>query len=173
TGPPVGTVDGQNVLPVRAVAVRPDTTGGRADESDIETLNGTRAVQYNLCGLGGGCAIPEKPSPAREQLLRREALELALYSFRYLDEIDSALMLLPPSADGKQATAVFLTRNDLRAELNRPLDQTLTAPLTPGVGEIALDEQRTITRVTRIYEYAWLQSQDGSLVAVLTPSLGG
>jgi hypothetical protein len=173
-GPPVGTVDGQNVLPVRALAIRPDTTGGRADENDITTVNGANAVQYNLCGLGGGCSIPEgKPSPAREQLLRREALELALYSFRYLDGVDSTLVLLPPSADGNQATAVFLTKNDLRAELGRPLDQTLTAPLAPGIGEIALDEQRTINRVTRIYEYGWLQSQDGSLVAVLTPDVGG
>jgi hypothetical protein len=175
-GPPVGTVDGQNVLPVRAIAVRPDTTGGRADESDITTVSGTSAVQYNLCGLGGGCTIPEgKATPERGQLLRREALELALYSFRYLDGVDSTLVLLPPRSDGNQATAVFLTRNDLRAELRRPLDQTLTAPLTPGVGEIALDEQATINRTTgsRVYEYGWLQSQDGSLVAVLTPSLGG
>jgi hypothetical protein len=175
-GAPTGTVDGKNVLPVRVLAVQPDTTGGRADENDIETVAGARSVQYELCGLGGACTIPEgKPSKAREQLLRREALELALYSFRYLDGIDSTLVLLPPREDGNRATAVFLTRNDLRAELSRPLDQTLTAPLAPGVGEIALDEQQTINRTTgsRVYEYGWLQAQDGSLVAVLTPSLGG
>ena len=45
-------------------------------------------------------------------------------------------MLLPPRADGKDATAVFLERGDVRGELDQPLDQTLTAPLTPGVGEI-------------------------------------
>lgn len=173
-GLPVGTVDGKDILPVRALAIQPDTTGGRADENDVATVTGTSTVQYNLCGLGGGCTIPEgKPSVAREQLLRREALELALYSFRYLDGIDSTLVLLPPTGDGNEATAVFLSRKDLGAELNRPLDQTLTAPLAPGVGEITLDEQRTIRRATRIYEYGWLQSQDGSLVAVLTPSLGG
>ena len=74
------------------------------------------------------------------QLLRREALELALYSFRYLDGIESTLVLLPPRADGQAATAVFVERGDVRAELNRPLDQTLTAPLAPGVGEIQADE---------------------------------
>ena len=63
----------------------------------------------------------------------------------------------------------------MRAELDRPLDETLTAPLTPGVGEIQADEQAVIDRTTRsrIYEYGYLQAQDGSPVMVLTPSLGG
>lgn len=175
-GPPVGTVDGSTLLPVRAFAVRPDTTGGRADASDIETVNGNTTVQYNLCGLGSACAIPEgKPTNARGELLRREALELALYSFRYLDGISSTLVLLPPRVDGKAATAVFLERGDVRAELGQPLEQTLTAALTPGVGEIPPEEQRVIDRTTRprLYEYAWLQAQDGSLVTVLAPALGG
>jgi hypothetical protein len=175
-GPPVGTVDGSTLLPVRAFAVRPDTTGGRADASDIQTVNGNTTVQYNLCGLGTGCAIPEgKPTNARGELLRREALELALYSFRYLDGVDSTLVLLPPRPDGKAATAVFLERGDLRAELGEPIEQTLPAPLTPGVGEIQPDEQRVIERTTRsrIYEYSYLQAQDGSPVMVLTPAVSG
>ena len=72
---------------------------------------------------GTACSIPEgKASPARGQLLRREALELALYSFQYLDGIDSTLVLLPPRADGQAATAVFVERGDVRAQLDRPLD---------------------------------------------------
>ena len=131
---------------------------------------------YTLCGLGTACSIAEgKPSTARGQLLRREALELALYSFHYLDGIDSALVLLPPRADGKAATAVFVERSDVRPELRRPLDETLTAPLTPGVGEIQPDEQRVVDRTTRsrLYEYSYLQAQDGSPVMVLTPALSG
>jgi hypothetical protein len=175
-GPAVGTADGKTILPVSSFAIRPDTTGGRADASDIHTVNSRSTVQYNLCGLARlNCAIPEgKPSNARGQLLRREALELALYSFRYMSGIDSAFVLLPPSADGKTNTAVFLERGDLRGELNRPLDQTLTAPLAPGVGEIELDEQQVLDRTTKpLYEYVWLQTQDGSLVTVLTPVVGG
>jgi hypothetical protein len=174
-GPPVGTLDG-SLQAVRAVAVRPDTTGGRADASDIATIDGRNTVQFNLCGLGKACSIPEgKPSNERGQLLRREALELALYSFRYVGGVDSALMLLPPRADGQAATAVFLTKHDVGPMLGRPLDQTLTAPLTPGVGEIQVDEQSAIDRTTlpRLYGYGWLQAQDGSLVMVLTPALGG
>ena len=84
-------------------------------------------------------------------------------------------MLLPRRADGNEATAIFLTRDDVRNELAAPLDQTLTAPLTPGVGEITADEQAVLNRTVepRLYEYGWLQAQDGTLVMVLSPTLGG
>ena len=175
-GPPVGKSEDGTLGAVRALAVRPDTTGGRADANDIATLDARGTVQFNLCGLGKLCSIPEgKPSNARGQLLRREALELALYSFKYVGGVDSALMLMPPRSDGKAQAAVFLTKGDVAAILGRPIDETLTAPLTPGVGEIQLDEQSAIDRVTlpRLYEYDWLSAQDGTLVTVLTPALGG
>ncbi len=173
-GPPVGTLDGVTPGPVRAIAVRPDTTGGRADPSDITTFDARNTIQYELCGLGKNCSIAGKTSTARGQLLQREALELALYSFRYFDGVESTLVLLPRRADGNGATAVFLTADDVRRELGQPLDQTLTAPAAPGVGEIAPDEQAVINRTVgpRMYEYGWLQAQDGTLVMVLTPSLG-
>lgn len=175
-GPPTVTGPDGSTFQVQAVAVRPDTTGGRAEADDINTLPASSTVMYTLCGLGSSCSIPEgKASVARGQLLRREALELALYSFRYLDGVDSTLVLLPPRADGQAATAVFLERGDVRAELDRPLAETLTAPLTPGVGEIEVDEQRVIDRTTRsrLYEYSYLQAQDGSPIMVLSPTLSG
>ena len=175
-GPPTVTGPDGSSFRVPAIAVRPDTTAGRAEADDIDTLNAANTVMYTLCGLGNACSIPEgKPTAERGQLLRREALELALYSFHYLDGIDSTLVLLPPRADGQAATAVFIERGDVRAELSRPLDQTLTAPLTPGVGEIQADEQAVVDRTTRsrIYEYGYLQAQDGSPVMVLTPAVGG
>jgi hypothetical protein len=175
-GPPTVTGPDGSTFQVRALAVRPDTTAGRAEADDIDTINAQNSVMYTLCGLGKSCSIAEgKPTIARGQLLRREALELALYSFRYLDGVDSTLVLLPPRADGQVATAVFVERGDVRSELDRPLDQTLTAPLAPGVGEIEADEQRVIDRTTRsrLYEYSYLQAQDGSPVMVLTPALSG
>jgi len=174
-GPPIGTLDGTTAQSVRAIAVRPDTTAGRADASDIATVDARNTVQFSLCGLAKNCSILGKPSAEREQLLRREALELALYSFHYVDGIDSTLILLPRRADGQEATAIFLTKDDLRRELGQPLEQTLTAPLAPGVGEIAADEQAAINRATksRLFEYGWLQSQDGTLVMVLAPVVGG
>jgi hypothetical protein len=175
-GPPTVTGPDGSSFRVPAIAVRPDTTAGRAESDDIDTVDAAHTVMYTLCGLGDSCSIPEgKPTFERGQLLRREALELALYSFRYLDAIDSTLVLLPPRPGGRAATAVFVERGDVRAELGRPLDMTLTAPLTPGIGGIRPDEQRVIDRATgsRIYQYGYLQAQDGSPVMVLTPALSG
>jgi hypothetical protein len=175
-GAPVVTGPDGSSFQVRAIAVRPDTTAGRAEADDINTVNAAGTVMYTLCGLGVSCSIPEgKPTVARGQLLRREALELALYTFHYLNGADSTLVLLPPRADGKAATAVFLERGDVRGELGQPLDQTLTAPLAPGVGEIQADEQHVIEQTTRsrVYEYSYLQAQDGSPIMVLTPAVSG
>ena len=176
SGSPVVTGPDGSSFQVRAIAVRPDTTAGRAEADDITTVNAGNTVMYTLCGLGTSCSIAEgKPTVARGELLRREALELALYSFHYLSGIDSTLVLLPPRADGKAATSIFLERGDVDSELSRPIDHTFTAPLTPGVGEIQPDEQQVIERTTRsrVYAYSYLQAQDGSPVMVLTPALSG
>jgi hypothetical protein len=175
SAPPTVTTDDGSTFLVRTIAVQPAASGGNAKTSDIDTFDASGTVMYTMCGAGPGCSIPEgKPSLAREELLRREALELALYSFRYLDGLQSALVLFPPRADGKP-TAVFLRRADVASELNRPLDASLTAPLTPGVGEIAADEQRVIDRTTRsrLYEYDAWRTQDGSALIALAPELGG
>jgi hypothetical protein len=175
-GPPVVTGPDGSSFQVRAIAVQPDTTAGRAEADDISTVNASGTVMYTLCGLGSSCSIAEgEPTVARGQLLRREALELALYSFHYLDGVNSTLVLLPPRPDGKAATAVFLEKADLRGELRQPLGQTLTARLTPGIGEIRADEQLVVDRTTRsrLYEYSYLQAQDGSPIMVLNPALSG
>ena len=175
-GPPTATGPDGSTFQVQAIAVRADASGGRAEPDEVDTFPAGNTVMYTLCGLGKACSIPEgKPSAERAQLLRREALELSLYSFNYLGGVDSVLALLPPRADGNLATAVFLERGDLGPELGRPLDQTLTAPLTPGVGEMPPDEQRVVDRVTRsrIYQYSYLQAQDGSPVMVLAPAGSG
>ena len=160
---------------VNAIAVRPDTSRGQADATDINAVNAAGTVMYQLCGLGNSCSIAEgKPTVARGTLLRREALELALYTFRYVKGTNSVLVLLPPRPDGKVATAVFLERSDVKSELRQPLTQTLTAPLTPGIGEVRADELRVIERITRprLYTYGYVQGQDGSPIMVLTPVVG-
>jgi hypothetical protein len=171
-GPPTVTGPDGTTFQVRALAVRPDTSGGQAEADDIDTVSARGTVMYNLCGLGTACSIPEgKPSTARGALLRREALELALYSFTYVDSVDSVLVMLPPRPDGQAATAVFLERSDVRNQLARPLDQTFTAPLVPGIGELSGDELEVVERITRsrLYEYSYLQAQDGSPIMVLSP----
>jgi hypothetical protein len=173
--PPTITFDDGTTFSVTTIAVQP-AGGATEGSSDIDTFDASGTVMYRLCGTGKRCVIAEgTPSRARGQLLRREALELALYSFKYLGGgIDAALVLFPPQADAK-ATAVFLRRDDVRPELSRPLADSLTAPRTPGVGEIAADEQQVIDRTTgsKLYEYDAWRTQDGSAEIALAPYLGG
>ncbi|MGE5272434.1 MAG: hypothetical protein ACM3QU_01505 [Verrucomicrobiota bacterium] len=176
SGPPTVTGPDGSTFQVRAIAVRPDTTGGQAATGDVETVDAASTVMYTLCGLGPSCSIAEgKPTVARHQLLRREALELALYSFTYLDGVDSVLVLLPPRSDGQAATSVFLRRSDVAPQLAQPLVDTLPSATTPTVGQIPSEERRVIdaTTLSRLYSYSYLQAQDGSPVMVLTPALNG
>ena len=55
-------------------------------------------VQYKLAGFGkDGRLRGSRPSAERRRLLRREALELSLYSFRYLPDVTMVVTLLPPA----------------------------------------------------------------------------
>lgn len=162
-------------VPVRAIAVRPDTSRGLAEEDDIDIVDTSTTVMFILCGLGQQCAIAEgEASPERHQLLRREALELSLYTLKYLDEVESVITFLPPPPGSEEVgtgSTVFLKRADVRDELRRPLNQTLLSSDPPQVGKIDTVERGTIDRLTRprVYSYEVQQSQDGNAILVLTP----
>ena len=174
-GPPTVTAGGSDStspIPIRAIAVRPDTSTGQAEEDDIEIHDASNSMQFVLCGLGEGCAIDEgAPSQARHSLLRREALELALYTFKYVDDVDSVTVFLPPPPGGQSpATAVFLRRGDVKQELSKPLRRTIS-PGAPPLGEIPTGELQTLNRITlpRLYQFEYTQAQDLSAVLVLDP----
>jgi hypothetical protein len=116
------------------VAVRPK--GG-----ELRFLEGD-GLLYVLNGLAPNGALPGKATAKRGQLLLREALELALYSFRYLDDVTMVAVLLPPAADdaktqsangAAQTRAVFFRPGDLLSRLQVPLSETLPdEPPRPG-----------------------------------------
>jgi hypothetical protein len=170
-GPPTIAGPTGETLQVSALAVETAATASEVD--DIDTFASGSTVMYTLCGLGTACSIPEgQASVERHALLRREALELTLYSLTYIDGIDSVLVLLPPRPDGQAATSVFLDRSDVKAALDQPLTETLPAPLTPGVGEMSPEELQSVNRYTRsrVYSYQPLQAQDGTFLMVLAPA---
>ena len=105
---------------------------------------GGNSVLYNLCGIGAkDCRIKEgKPSIERRQLLNREVVELALYTFRYTD-VDNVVATMPLTArpNGRffkqQNQAVLIQRTDVEQALDRPLAATLAEepPSLDSVGD--------------------------------------
>lgn len=175
-GPPIvvsNQPEGSTQILIRAIAVRPDIpVGGELSGRDLEIVDSSNSLQYVLCGYGEGCSIATgQPSVERHLLLRREALELALYTFKYLGRINSIVVFLPPPPGGQVApTAVFLRRSELGNQLARPLEQTLSRK-TPGIGRIAPAEADMINRITskRLYQFNYTQAQDGGAVMLLDP----
>jgi hypothetical protein len=76
--------------------------------SGITDLLDSPGVVYTMDGFGPLKSIPGEGSPERGALVQREALELALYTFRYLPEVQQVVTKLPPpppTAEQKRAEA--------------------------------------------------------------------
>jgi hypothetical protein len=133
----------------------------------LSLLSG-RTIAYNVCGLGPkNCQLAGTPSTNRMLLLRREALELALYTFKYIDGSENVLAVLPPgktttsSSSGTAGSAtkagspitvsVLFVRKELQPWLDVPLSKTLQQ-YPPEVSELSL----------------WSQTQEAGLVDQIT-----
>jgi hypothetical protein len=167
---PLSVPTPQGEVPVRAVFVRPDTSKGLAEEDDIAVYPGNAVVSFGLCGTRSKeqCELGSTVSAERQTLLRRQALELSLYTLKYVDSIDSVVVFMPPEA--KSQSTVFLRRSDVADELDRPLSSLLPTA-KPKVGGLNSLEEGQILRLTRTRTYsAEVQaSPDGSPVLILTP----
>jgi hypothetical protein len=107
----------------------------RADQGGNIQIHEDSGLLYQMCGLGPNCSIQHgKPSRRRTLLLRREGLELALYSFRYLS-VKQVVVLIPPPPGRVQTIALYFRQPDLRNELNHPLTSSLVAR-APSVGNV-------------------------------------
>ena len=137
-------------LPLRYVAVRASQRAG-LQQGDVTVLEPGETIVYAFCGLGGqrNCALPGQPSLERSLLLRREALELSLYTFKHMKEIDSVVSLLPPPA-ANQNLAVFLQRKDVEDALEKPLSATLPTRPPFFMGEVPQPEMQTINKYTEL-----------------------
>ena len=152
---------------------------------DRFAIVGGVGVQYTLAGFGKqGRLQGTKPSKARRRLLRREALELSLYSFRYLPEVTMVVALLPPAPRAEQVhpraarkgakppayqpQALFYRPGDLRKQLERPLATTM-ATKPPAIDQLDGEEAKRIDRLTlsNLFTHRYIQQQDGSIYLVL------
>jgi hypothetical protein len=142
-----------------------------AEEGGAIQLIEEDGVLYRLCGLGDKCAIESgKPSGERHLLLRRQALELALYSFRYLDGLDEVAVLMPPAPGKDPSQALYFRRGDVASHLKRPLYATLPPP-APSVTTITRSPNvALVNRITtqKLFKFSLTQAnQDNRAFLVL------
>ena len=171
------------------VAVRPSPTSSQV------SLLGGNTIAFNLCGIGGkDCAIGVgQPSTNRLLLLRREALELALYTFKYVGSTQNVVAILPPGhttttttgtlsatppkTDANPTTkpldiAVLFQRQELAPLLGRPLADTLPEQIPPSISQMpSAPEAALVDQVTArgLFSENLQQAQDGSNLIVLNP----
>ncbi len=163
TGGPMELQD----LPMR-IAVRKSV----ADGGDIKLLEG-KGVLYRMCGLGPKCSIAKgAPTTERGLLLRREALELALYSFHDLDDVEHVVVFMPPRQGRGSVGGPALQPRRRAGQLARPLKATLplpvpnpdtvtTAPCMPFVERFTL---------TNLFKFSLTTgNQDANVYLVLDP----
>jgi hypothetical protein len=148
---------------------------------------GSNGVFYTLAGPGDGGTLVAKSTPQRQRLLRREALELALYSFRYLDNITMFVALLPSdqlkgkaakkaqaSPKPPTAQAVFFRPGDLKAQLRTPLASTLKPVVKLEPAQLPAAEGKRVDTLTHdnLFKAHWDPQVDGRLYLVLKASSG-
>ena len=130
-------------------------------------------VQYALCGFAANCTIGGTPSAERGDLLRRQALELALLTFRYDAAVKSVLTFFPkPPKAADPAYVFFFRRQDYVAQLSQPLADTLGTQLVLKPGQMSEAQARDIGKLTspRVFKYEYRQTQQGFPILMLTPA---
>jgi hypothetical protein len=158
----------------------------------VQALPTKGTVAYNLCGLNSqDCSIGVgAPSSDRLLLLRREALELALYTFKYISGVQTVVAILPPghttqasctgicpkphtaSSTKPLNIALAFDHSELQPWLDRPLRETLPEPLPPSVTEMSnAPEAELVSVITAhgLFSEHTEQAQDGSNLLVLNP----
>jgi len=163
-------------VPISTLAAQPDISTGKHEEGDFKLYNASTTVAYQMCGFGAtaqNCAISGKATNARGQLLRREALELSLYTLKYVPGTNAVLTYLPPRADqAAPPTSVLIARSDVKDILDRPLTRTLTPKrivLGDKPADFAAVDKLTLPRLFT-YDYQTLPG-DGTAILVLTAAI--
>jgi hypothetical protein len=118
--------------------------------ADFQRYEESESVIYLLCGAGKDCKINEgKATKARGVVLRREALELALYTFQYANPVENVLVFFPPGpGETKVSSTLFFQRKDLTPSLDRPLRKTLPRAVPPVPGKLVGAERKTVDELT-------------------------
>jgi hypothetical protein len=159
--------DANTQVPIHYIALR----GPKGVVDQVVQVNSSNSLAYSLCGGGASCAIATgRPSVARGTLVRREILELALYTFKYVGGIKNVVAFMPPPAGAQPTLAVYLQKNDFSQELKHPLAETLNAKV-PLPSAITAKEQETVDSTTqsRVYKFSLSRGPQGDVILFLQP----
>ena len=138
-------------------------------QSQYDIINGANTVAYEMCGLGEHCSISTgQPSTDRDRLLRREALEIALYTFKYVGSTDAVVVFMPPPAGATTSWALLFKKQNYGGELGHPITKTLTEP-APNPATLATSPERDLVeQLTGNARYSYkIQDVNGAPVLVL------
>jgi hypothetical protein len=150
-------------------------------DGSIRDLGSLGGVLYTLAGTGeSGKIVGDKATPERHRLLRREALELALYTFRYVDNSTMFVALLPAAARAekkkaasasRQLEALFFRPGDLKRQLQTPLARTLKPVTKLQPKQLEAAEAAAVDKLTKrnLFAATFTQQVDGQLYLVLKP----
>jgi hypothetical protein len=164
-GPAVSA--GGQTIPIPFIVTR----GKKGKVDQITQVSNGDTFTFSLCGLGASCAIATgKPSVQRGTLVRREILELALYTFKYVHGVKHVVAFLPPPSGSQPTYVVYLQKDDLKDQLHTPLAKTLSSKV-PLPSQITRIEQQRIDGLTeaRVYKFGLSQTQQGDAILVLDP----
>jgi len=144
-----------------------------ADRPNAVTLyDPTRTIVYTLCGPQQNCGLQMAETRASTDALRREALELALYSLKYANAADVAVFFPPLEGAPKSTSVLNFPRDDFGRQLKRPLKVTLPHPAALSQGKIDSRESGTIDALTSGHQYRFgvQTATGGRRVLVLLPA---
>jgi hypothetical protein len=128
-------------------------------------------VAYVFCGTASRCGVPPVGAETMDPMLRRETLELALYTFKYSPSVKSVVGLLPPA--GNTNYAIYLRRRNFKDQLSKPLAATLPPHKVLSYDQLGPVEKATVDRLTvkNTYQSQFSQGANGGTLLVLR-SLG-
>jgi hypothetical protein len=165
----------QGPVPVTGLLISSGISGRLQERVDVTFPDA--GVFYTQCGRIEGCQPSAKPTVAEQVLLQRQALELALYTFRYLPDTDAVIDFLPPrpgvdQSDPRYHRAIYFPRSALANELQAPLRNT-TPSVKGGISPSSLssdDANRVLGIIAgHTFHYAYQQAPDSSALLQLTP----
>jgi hypothetical protein len=136
---------------------------------DIAIFSVGNGIMYAMCGFGKNCATPTTETTKDALLLKREALELTLNTFKSDSAVDTVTTLLPPLPQGN--VAMIFRRNDLAPWVHGPLSSLLSTPGTVKPGQVPTGEAQRIDTVSAgsLYVYDAVQGPDGNAYFRLDP----